>query len=70
MRTTVTIPDERLADLLEATGTRNRTAAINHAIDTYLRDAKLERLRALRGDVEIASNDEIEGWDRDEFRAG
>lgn len=68
MRTTVTIPDEKLERLLVLTGTANRTAAVNEAIDAYLRRAATERLIALKGRVDIASNEEIESFDDAEFR--
>ena len=68
MRATITIPDERLEELMALTGAATRTAAINVAIDSYVRQAKLGRLLALEGSVDILSNDEIEGLDASEQR--
>ena len=68
MRATITIPDERLEELMALTGAATRTAAINVAIDSYVRQAKLGRLLALEGSVDILSNDEIEGLDASERR--
>jgi metal-responsive CopG/Arc/MetJ family transcriptional regulator len=68
MRATISIPDERLEELMELTGARTRTAAINVAIETFVRQAKLRRLLALEGNVDILANDDIEAMDDSEFR--
>lgn len=57
MRTTVTIPDEVLVDLMRFTEALTRTEAVNWAIVEWVRRKKIEELRSLRGklsfDVEI-----------------
>ncbi len=63
MRATITIPDERLEELMDLTGAESRTAAINLAIEAFVRQAKLQRLLALEGSVDILSNDDIEALD-------
>lgn len=63
MRATITIPDERLEELMDLTGAETRTAAINAAIEAFVRQAKIGRLLALEGSVDILSNDEIEALD-------
>ena len=63
MRTTITVHDDLLRELMALTETDNRTAAINAAIEAHVRRLKLEGLRSLAGTVEIASNDEIEAAD-------
>lgn len=68
MRTTVTIPDELLDELLALAITDNRTQAINEAIQGHVRRAKIQKLIALRGQVDIAENEEIESWDEAEYR--
>jgi len=68
MRTTVSIPDELLDEMLALAGTGNRTRAINEAIQGYVRRTKIQKLIALRGKVDIAENDEIESWDEAEYR--
>lgn len=60
MRVSPTLNDETLQDLLEVTNTTNMTQAVSTAVDEYLRRRRLERLRALRGAVEITSDGEIE----------
>ncbi len=66
MRATITIPDERLDELMALTGAATRAAAINVAIESYVRQAKIGRLLALGGSVDTLSNDEIEGFDATE----
>jgi Arc/MetJ family transcription regulator len=67
MRATITIDDHRLAELMDLTGAKHRTEAINRAIDEYVRREKLQRLLALAGNVAILSNDEIEAMDEAEY---
>ena len=68
MRATITIDDDRLAELMDLTGAKHRTEAINRAIEEYVRRAKLQRLLGLAGRVAILSNDEIEAMDEGEYR--
>ena len=68
VRATISIPNEQVEELMELTGAETRTAAINIAIDTFVRQAKLRRLLALEGNVDILSNDDIEALDDAEFR--
>ena len=68
MRTTVTIPDDLLDELLALSATTHRTQAINEAIRGYVRRTKVQKLMAMRGQVDIADNDEIESWDEAEYR--
>jgi hypothetical protein len=63
MRTTITVDDHLLRELLALTETDNRTAAINAAIEGHVRRLKLEGLRSLAGQVDIAANEEIEAID-------
>ena len=69
MRATITIPDERLEELLAVAGTRNRTAAVNQAIEAYVRQRKRERLAGLAGGVDILDNEAIEAADHTEALA-
>lgn len=68
MRATISIPHERLEELKELTGAAARTAAINVAIESFVRQAKLRRLLALEGNVDILGNDCIEAMGESEFR--
>lgn len=54
MRTTITIPDSLFDELMSFTEAASRTEAVQVAVETYVRRAKLERLRALRGKLDIS----------------
>lgn len=60
MRTSVTLNEETIQELLEVTNTTNMTQAVGTAVNEYLRRRRLDRFRALRGKVKITSNEEIE----------
>jgi len=60
MRTSVTLDDEVFRELLEITNETNRTRAVQTAVEHFVRDTKLARLRQLKGKVTILSNEEIE----------
>lgn len=49
MRTTVTVPDSVLGELMKLTGTKTRTEAVNRALSEWMRWRRLSRLIALRG---------------------
>jgi hypothetical protein len=54
---TVQIPDRLFDDLMLFTKADTRTAAIRTAIEHFVRRSKLERLRALRGKLDIHGTD-------------
>ena len=60
MRTSVTLDDEVFEELMELTNETNRTRAVQTAVESFVRDSKLERLRKLKGKVSILDNEEIE----------
>ncbi len=66
MRTTVTIPDELFEELMYAAGSTSRSRAVQLAVEQYVRRAKLEQLRALRGKLEIKSTEALDEADRQE----
>jgi len=68
MRTTVTIPEDVMSELMEIVGSVDRATAVEAAIREHVRRVKTERLIALRGTVDIADNDQIESWDEAEVR--
>ncbi len=70
MRTSVTLNDETVQELLEVTNTTNMTQAVSTAVNEYLRRRGLERFRALRGEVDITSNEEIEAAELGELEQG
>ena len=68
MRTTVTIPDPLFDELLRFTEADSRTEAIQVAVATYVRRAKLERLRSLRGKLDITGTEASDEADLHEQR--
>lgn len=56
MRTTLTIDDIQVEDLMQATGQSSAVAAIRQALDDYLRQARKKKVLALRGRVQIEDN--------------
>ena len=68
MRTIITLSDETARELLAATGTDDLTQAVSMAVEAFLRRHRLEDLRALRGKVDILSNDELEATEPSELK--
>lgn len=56
MRTTLTIDDTQVRDLMQITGEKNAVGAIRQALDEYLRQSRKKKVLALRGQVQIADN--------------
>ena len=56
MRTTVTIDDNQVKDLMQITGQSSAITAIRQALDDYLRQSRKKKVLALRGQVQIADN--------------
>ena len=53
MRTTLTVDDFQAADLMALTGKKSAVAAIRQALDDYLRQARKQKVLALRGQVAL-----------------
>lgn len=59
-RISQTLNDEISHERLEVANTTDMIQAVSTAVDECLRRRRLERFRALRGEVEITSDGEIE----------
>ena len=68
MRTTITIPDTLFGELMSFTEASSRTEAVQVAVETYVRRAKLEQLRALRGKLDIRGTEKMDEADISEQR--
>lgn len=69
MRTTVTIPDEVLEDLMRYTEARTRTEAVNWVISEWVRRRKIEEFKSLRGKVWFEGDiDELRALDIQELK--
>jgi len=53
MRTTINVSDDVLADILKLVNAKTKTEAINRALTDYVRIQRLEKLRGLRGKLNI-----------------
>jgi Arc/MetJ family transcription regulator len=53
MRTTVTIPDGVLVDLMRFSEASTRTEAVNRAVSDWVRLKRKERIKALRGALSV-----------------
>ncbi|CAN5592972.1 MAG: type II toxin-antitoxin system VapB family antitoxin [Rubrobacter sp.] len=58
MRTTVTMSEEVASDLMRFTEARTRTAAVNRAVEEWVRQERLRRLRSLRGKLPVEAGSE------------
>ena len=65
LRTTVTIPDEVLTDLMRFSEAKTRTEAVNQAVAEWVRLRKIRELRSLRG--KLSFDGEIEEVHRAEI---
>jgi Bacterial antitoxin of type II TA system, VapB len=56
MRTTLTLDDQTLDDVIHYTQEKNPTQAMRCAIEAFVVQAQMKELLALRGKVDIADN--------------
>ena len=53
MRSTITLPEAKLTELVQLTGAKNKTQAVIIAIDDEIKAKKLARIRQLAGELEF-----------------
>lgn len=56
MRTTLSLDDGLIKELMEVTGATTKTEAIHVAMSEFVRKKKLEGLKALSGKIRLADN--------------
>jgi Arc/MetJ family transcription regulator len=56
MRTTITIDDSLMNQLMQTTGESSPAKALRQAVQDYVQQARLKKLLALRGQVAIEDN--------------
>lgn len=56
MRTTLTLDDRLLEDLMKFTDARTRTEAVKRAVAEWVRQKRLEKLKELRGKLMIETD--------------
>ena len=65
MRTTVTIEQDILEELLKETKAKSKASAVKVAIREYLRRAKIEKIKSMKGKLEFdITADEIRHHER------
>ena len=69
MRTTVTLDEEMVRELMEYCNAKSKTAAVASAIKDQIRRAKLKQLASLLGTVEVDENSLQESNEADMKRA-
>lgn len=68
MRTTVTMSDETLAELMRFSEAKTKTEAVNRAVGEWVRLRKAQELRSLRGKLTFDRDiEEIRGADIEEL---
>jgi Arc/MetJ family transcription regulator len=68
MRTTINLDPALIEEVTKLTGERNRGKAVNKAMDEFVRHAKIERLIALAGNIDIEDNwEEMEKLELDKM---
>ena len=69
MRTTVTMSDEVLTDLMRFSDAKTKTEAVNRAVEEWVRLRKIRELRSLRGKLSFDQGiEEIRRADIEELR--
>ena len=56
MRTTLNIDPDLLDAVVETTGERSKTRAVNKALEEYLRRRKITELREIAGNIDLVNN--------------
>ena len=56
MRTTLNIKDEVLDQVIEITGAKNKSQAVNQALEAFLLEKQVQRLLNLRGKLKLEEN--------------
>ena len=56
MRTTLSIDDGQVQELMRCTGQSSPVSAIRHALDDYLRQSRKRKVLALRGQIQMDDN--------------
>lgn len=69
MRTTLNIDEKLIEEITVVTGERNKGKAVNKALEEYVRNKRLQELKALAGHIDIVDNlDELEELELEELK--
>jgi Arc/MetJ family transcription regulator len=53
MRTTIDLDEDLLKQVLDATGEKSKTKAVNKAMEEFIRAIRIKHLRSLRGKLDL-----------------
>ena len=68
-RTTISVDERTLAQLMQLAGTENKTEAVNMAIRSFIRQERVRRFKMLRGKLtDLPSNDALEAAELERTR--
>ena len=56
MRTTLDVDRNLLDQVVEATGERSKSAAVNRALSDYMRRKRVDELREIAGSIDLVNN--------------
>ena len=56
MRTTINIKSNILEEVMHLTGAKNKSQAINEALETYVREKRMQKLLDLKGKLSLEEN--------------
>ena len=56
MRTTINIKDEIIKQVVEYTGAKNMSQAVNEVLETFVREKRMQKLFELKGKLKLEDN--------------
>lgn len=56
MRTTINIKDEVIKHVIEYTGAKNMSQAVNEVLETFVREKRKQKLIDLKGKLQLEDN--------------
>lgn len=69
MRTTIDIDPDLLKKVVEITGEKSKGRAVDRAMEEFVRLRRLDKLRALRGKIDLVDNlDELKRLEIEKMR--
>ena len=64
MRSTLSLPEKTLAELVKLTGAKNKTQAVLIAIEDEIRARKLAKIKEMAGQLEFVDTDKLRHQDK------
>ena len=56
MRTTINLKSEIIQEVMHLTAAKNKSQAINEALETYVREKRMQKLLDLKGKLNLEEN--------------